>query len=84
MATPGKPPESSGQRHRRGGGVVYSADPLFHARVSERKAYAAQQSLEISIGSQGVHPGIHPGPNQSIRPFALRLFQPLQSSIRIA
>jgi len=83
VAMPGKPPESSGQRHRRAGGVVYSADRLFHALISERKTYAAQQSLEISIGSQGVHPGIHPGPNQSIRPFAFRLFQPLQSSIRL-
>jgi len=50
-ATLGKPPESSGQRHRRAGGVVYSANPLFHARVSERKAYAAQQIPEMGICS---------------------------------
>lgn len=62
--------------------VLYSAEtsPVLLSSL-KGKAHAAQQGLEMEIGSQGVHPGIHPGPNQSIRPFAFRLFQPLQSSI---
>jgi hypothetical protein len=51
----------------------------FIVRVSQGEADAAQQGLEMEISSQWVHPGIHPGPNQSIRPFAIGLFQPLQS-----
>jgi hypothetical protein len=57
---------------------------ILTAHVSEREAHAAQHTLEMDIGSQGVHPGIHPGPNQSIRPLVKRLFQPLQSLIRLA
>jgi hypothetical protein len=52
---------------------------LFWIAV-RRQAGAAQEVFKAEITSQGVHPGIHPGPNQSIRPFVMRLFQPLQCS----
>jgi hypothetical protein len=45
--------------------------------VVRRQADAAQEVFKAEITSQGVHPGIHPGPNQSIRSFVKGLFQPL-------
>lgn len=51
---------------------------------SPRQADAAQQVGEARVTSEWVHPGIHPGPRQSIRAFVISLVEPLECSIRLS
>jgi hypothetical protein len=57
-----------------------TSNNLFWIAV-RRQADAAQEVFKAGIASQRVHPGIHPGPNQSIRSFAMCPFQPLKCSL---